>query len=95
MTDTNGGDDGRRYEILIAPSAARALRGLDRPVQRRIATAIDGLAADPRPSGVRKLVGAEGLWRIRVGDYRVVYEIADDRLVVLVVHIGHRRDIYR
>ncbi len=92
----NGGDgDGCRYEIRIAPSAARSLRGLDRPIQRRIAAAIDGLAAEPRPSGVRKLVGAEDLWRIRVGDYRIVYAIGDDRLVVLVVRIGHRSDVYR
>ncbi len=64
-------------------------------MQRRIAAAIDRLAVDPRPSGVRKLTGADNLWRIRVGDYRIVYEIEDDRLVVLIVRIGHRRDIYR
>ncbi len=87
--------EGDSYEILIAPTAARALRRLDRPVRRRIAAAIDRLATDPRPSGVRKLVGSDNLWRTRVGDYRIVYEIRDDKLVVTVVRVGHRRDIYR
>ncbi|MGA2401072.1 MAG: type II toxin-antitoxin system RelE/ParE family toxin [Syntrophobacteraceae bacterium] len=56
--------------------------------------AVRSLADDPRPAGVRKLTGREA-WRIRVGDYRIVYEIHDDALVLLVVAIGHRRDVYR
>ena len=56
---------------------------------------MDGLAKEPRPKGVKKLSGADDLYRIRVGDYRVVYQIRDDRLIVLVVRIGHRKDVYR
>jgi mRNA interferase RelE/StbE len=56
---------------------------------------MDGLGKEPRPKGVKKLAGAEDLYRIRVGDYRVVFQIQDDRLMVLVVRIGHRKDAYR
>jgi len=94
--DGGSEDIGGRYTVEIARSAARALRRLDRHTQQRIGRSLDGLVRDPRPAGVRKLAGAgDDLWRIRVGDYRVVYEIRDDRLVVLVLRIGHRRDIYR
>ena len=56
---------------------------------------MDALAANPRPKGVKKLSGPDDLYRIRVGDYRIVYQIHDDRLIVLVVRIGHRKDVYR
>ena len=83
------------YSVEIAPVAVRQLRKLDPPGRRRIQAAIELLAADPRPPGAEKLVGGEGEWRIRTGDYRVVYEIHDDALVVLVLAVGHRREIYR
>ena len=85
----------RRYEVVLSPKAEKQLDELPRPMQRRITEAIEGLESNPRPHGVKKLEGAEDLWRIRVGDYRIVYTIKDDRLVVLVVKIGHRREIYR
>ena len=56
---------------------------------------MDALAANPRPRGVKKLTGLDDLYRIRVADYRIVYQIQDDRLIVLVVRIGHRKDVYR
>ncbi len=56
---------------------------------------MDALAANPRPKGVKKLTGLDNLYRIRAGDYRIVYQIRDDRLIVLVVRIGHRKDVYR
>lgn len=65
------------------------------PMAARIAATIDALAGDPRPSGCRKLAGTDRLYRVRVGDYRVVYEIHDDRLLVLVIKLGHRREVYR
>jgi mRNA interferase RelE/StbE len=68
---------------------------LSRPMQVRLIEAADALAAEPRPPGVAKLQGDENLWRIRVGQYRIVYEIHDDRLIVLVVRVGDRKDIYR
>lgn len=82
------------YAVEFLPSAARALAKLDRAVQRRIASRVDRLAVDPRADAV-KLRGADDVWRIRVGDYRVLYAIEDERLVVLVIKLGHRRDVYR
>lgn len=71
------------------------LRKLDPPVSRRVLTAIQRLADDPRPAGVKALVGAPGLLRLRVGDYRVVYSVEDGRLLIVVVHLAHRREVYR
>lgn len=82
------------YRIEIAPRALRQLRKLDAPARRRIQAVIELLAVEPRPNAAAKLVGGDGAWRVRTGDYRVVYEIHDDVLLVLVVAIGHRREIY-
>ncbi|CAL8974719.1 MULTISPECIES: type II toxin-antitoxin system RelE family toxin [Tessaracoccus] len=82
------------YRIEVAPAAVRQLRKLDRAAQRRVQAAIELLASKPRPSGAKKLVGGDGEWRVRTGDYRIVYEIHDSVLLVLVVAVGHRRDIY-
>ena len=83
------------YRIEVAPGAVRQLRKLDPPTRRRIQAAIELLATEPRPPGAKKLVGGEREWRVRTGDYRVVYEIHDDALVVLVLAVGHRREVYR
>jgi mRNA interferase RelE/StbE len=86
----------RRYALEFAPKALRALRKLDRPVVERIKAATESLREDPRPAGAKMLTGMHGVLRIRVaGDYRVLYTVDDDRLVVLVVDAGHRRQIYR
>lgn len=82
------------YAVEFLPSAAKALARLDRAVQVRIASRIDRLAADPRKDTV-KLSGSDDVWRARVGDYRVLYRIEDERVTVLVVRVGHRRDVYR
>lgn len=84
----------KRYEIEFRPAAVRALRKLDRSNSRRIRDAILLLARDPRPPASRPLRGRDA-WRVRVGDYRVIYKIAEQRLVVVVVTLGHRRDVYR
>lgn len=81
------------YRVELRPAAARALRKLDPQVQRRIQGAIGLLAQDPRPPGARALQGRPGL-RVRVGDYRIIYTVEDDVLLVVVVRLGHRRDIY-
>jgi mRNA interferase RelE/StbE len=73
----------------------KELAKLDKPVARRIVRAIDRLGAQPRPPGARSLVGHSGLWRIRIGDYRVVYAIKDAELVILALRVAHRRDVYR
>lgn len=64
-------------------------------VQRRIVAVVDALAIEPRPHGVVKLAGDENLWRVRVGEYRIVYEIHDGQLIVLVLRVAHRREVYR
>jgi mRNA interferase RelE/StbE len=84
-----------RYRIELTRDALRALAKLDKPVRRRVQGAIDRLADDPHPAGMIALRGAPGAFRIRVGDYRVIYVLHDDRLLVVVIDIGHRRDVYR
>lgn len=81
------------YRIELRPAAARALRKLDPQVRHRIQGAIALLAQDPRPPGARALQGRPGL-RVRVGDYRIIYTVDNDVLLVVVVRLGHRRDIY-
>ncbi|MGA9996313.1 MAG: type II toxin-antitoxin system RelE/ParE family toxin [Pyrinomonadaceae bacterium] len=83
------------YSILFAPAANRQFRKLTLQVQKRLKPHIDALADNPRPSGVVKLKGPEELYRIRVGDYRIIYEIKDIGLIILVVKIGDRRDVYK
>lgn len=82
------------YRVEISRRAAKAVTSLDKPLRRKILAAIDALSGNPRPVGCRKLAGQEA-WRIRAGDYRVIYEIHDQVLLVLVVDIGHPREIYR
>jgi len=83
------------YRIEIKRSARKEMQTLLRREQRRIATAIEALAEEPRPAGVRKIIGADDLYRLRVGDYRVVYQICDRKLIVLIIRIAHRKDVYR
>ena len=83
------------YAVHIAPAAVRGLAKLSEQAKRRVASVIDSLAANPRPPGAKKLAGKENFWRVRVGDYRVIYTIEDRRLVVLVVKVGHRGEVYR
>jgi mRNA interferase RelE/StbE len=82
------------YRIEISRRAAKAVTSLDKPLRRKILAAIDALSGNPRPVGCKKLAGQQA-WRIRVGDYRIIYEIHDQVLLVIVVDIGHRREIYR
>lgn len=84
----------RHYAVQVDRGAAKLLQKLDRPVQARLVAAIAALGVDPRPNGVKALTAHPGLLRIRVGNYRVVYTINDDVLLVLVVYLGHRRDVY-
>lgn len=84
----------KRYRIELRPAAVRALGRLDRPVARRIQGAIALLAEDPRPPNARALQGRPGL-RIRVGDYRIIYTVEDEILLVVVVALGHRGNVYR
>jgi mRNA interferase RelE/StbE len=83
------------YRVVFARSARRELENLDEPLRSRIFRHIERLGRVPRPPDCRKLVGAESLWRIRVGSYRVVYALDDSRRVVDVAAVRHRRDAYR
>jgi len=83
------------YAITFARSARKQLQVLDRALALRIVGRIESLAVTPRPVGCVKLEGGTGLWRIRVGDYRVIYEIDDDRCRIDVSAVRHRRDAYR
>jgi mRNA interferase RelE/StbE len=87
--------EGNRYSIEFVPGAVRQLQKLARAAQRRLGVTIGRLAVEPRPPGAKLLSGGEGIWRIRVGDSRVLYRIQDGRVLVLVIRVGHRRDVYR
>ena len=82
------------YKVFIKPSAVKELESVPRKDRVRLARKIQSLASEPRPAGCEKLSGLER-YRIRQGNYRIVYEIQDERLVVIVVKVGHRREVYR
>ena len=83
-----------RYAVDILRSAQKQLGKINRQDQPRITSAIHALSDTPHPQGCQKLSGRPA-WRIRVGSYRIIYEIHDDKLLILVVTIGHRREVYR
>lgn len=84
-----------KYRIDLTRRAATALDAIDKPQRRRVMAVIDRLADNPRPREAVKLSGRANEWRVRAGDYRAVYEVHDDHLLVLVIEIGHRSAIYR
>ena len=81
------------WTVSIQLPANRQLSKLDQTVRKRVGAAISALTVNPRPPGCKKLVGVDA-WRIRVGDWRVIYQIHDKQLIVIVVRVGHRRDVY-
>ena len=83
------------YRVAILPAAQRDLAGLPRRDRKRIDERILSLATNPRPPGVKALQGQSGFLRLRVGDYRVIYQVRDEVLLVLVVKVGHRSKVYR
>jgi len=83
-----------RYRVILTKSVQKELDRLPNDVARRILTRLAGLETNPRPADVKKLKGREA-WRIRVGDYRVIYEIHDRMLQIVVITVGHRREVYR
>ena len=83
------------YRVLLERAAEKDLGRLSPEVHDRVIAAIQKLAANPRPSGCRKLAGSKNDWRIRVGDYRIIYEIEDQARVLRVNRVRHRREVYR
>jgi mRNA interferase RelE/StbE len=83
------------YQVVVERSAEKDLKRLASGIRSRVAIALRALAENPRPAGSRKLAGTRHDWRVRVGDYRIIYEIADVIRVVRVQRIRHRREVYR
>ena len=83
------------YQIEWKKSALRELKRLDRQVVPRLVATVESLSSQPLPSGVSKLQGSQRTYRIRVGNYRVIYELYESRLVVEIVRVRHRKDAYR
>jgi mRNA interferase RelE/StbE len=82
------------YSVEWKRSAAKELKDLPRDVVLRVLSKVEGLSEDPYPSGVKKLVGAEHTYRVRVGDYRIVYSIWSSKLLIEIVRVGHRKEVY-
>ena len=83
------------YRVEIARRAIKSIAKLPSKEQLRVRAAIDLLADDPRPPGCVAMAGEDSVYRVRIGDYRILYEVIDERLVIQVVRVGHRRDVYR
>lgn len=83
------------YRVLVLPTARKAILRLPDSALQRVRAAIGNLAAEPRPVGCTKLAGDTSIYRVRVGEYRILYEVRDAELVVLVVRVGHRLEVYR
>jgi mRNA interferase RelE/StbE len=83
------------YKVEFAPAAARQIKKLPPDIQKRVIDRLEKLTTNPRPAAVKKLTTEENLYRLPLGDYRIIYQIQDKVLLVLVVKIGHRRDVYR
>ena len=85
----------KKYKLLLRPSAVRDLKKLNEPIHERIIRAIVALSENPRKPGAKKLIGTENEWRIRIGNYRVLYEIDEKSEIVRIFRIAHRKEVYR
>ena len=94
-TEAEDANDVDGYSVQIEKPAWDELMAIPEKMRERLFTALESLEVEPRPSGVVKLAGADDLYRIRVGDYRIIYSIEDQVKIVLVEKVGHRRDVYR
>jgi mRNA interferase RelE/StbE len=84
-----------RYQVFVTPKAQKEIDALDSKVRGQIVAKLEGLGSNPRPSGCLKLTAQESLWRVRVRDYRILYDIQGKKLLVLVVRVDHRSGVYR
>jgi len=83
------------YSVVVLPSAIRQINSLPKKGRKRVWDRVEALAKNPRPSGAKQLKNRDRYWRLRVGEYRVIYSIEDKKLLVTVVRVGHRREVYR
>jgi mRNA interferase RelE/StbE len=83
------------YAVEIAPAARRQIKKLPNDIQKKVVEKLEELALEPRPDGVKKLEGSDDLYRVRLGKYRIIYEIQDGLLLVTVVKVKHRKNVYR
>lgn len=83
------------YRIEVTPAAKRTIKKLPKNVQQKIIQELELLAKEPRPTGVVKLAASDNLYRVRTGDYRIIYQIKDEILLVIITKVGHRSDIYK
>jgi mRNA interferase RelE/StbE len=83
-----------KYQVKVQPSAEKEIGNLDKPGQKKIIKALDALSENPRPTGCKKLVGSPA-WRVRVGQYRIIYTIEDKVLRIEIVRVAHRKEVYR
>ena len=83
------------YRIEVSATAEKQIRKLDRSDQIRVLRAIQALSKEPRPPGTRKLRGYADVFRVRIGVYRIIYSLEQDRLLIIILKVGHRRDVYR
>ncbi len=88
-------DSAQKWQLIITRQAERRMKRLPKPLVKRLQAAIKSLSEDPRPSGYKKIVDSDDLYRIRVGDWRIIYAIEDDRLLILIVTVGPRGSVYR
>jgi mRNA interferase RelE/StbE len=83
------------YQVLVTPKAQREIDGLEQKLRGQVLAKLTALGSNPRPSGCVKLAGEDDLWRVRVREFRILYEIQDKKLLVLVVKVDHRSEVYR
>jgi mRNA interferase RelE/StbE len=84
-----------KYEIVFTKKADRQIKKLDPDIEKQIRNAINGLTSNPRPQSSKRLKGEyKGLWRMRSGNYRIIYEIKEQKLLITVIRVGHRKNIY-
>lgn len=84
----------KTYKVIIRKSAAKQIKKLPKVTIKAVLSKIKALSNDPRPEGCKKLIGTENIWRIRTGDYRIVYSIEEEQLLVEIVRVRHRKDVY-
>jgi len=83
------------YKVQLTPDAANFIRGQTKKIQRKLTSKLKRLKDNPRPTDCKKIQGGQNLYRLRSGPYRIIYQVFDDRILVVVIRIGHRKDVYR